>query len=148
MEQLPSNRGGEQERGPVVQHFQFGPWVFNVSGARAIIAERPRDLQALDVESWAYQYGLDDTDAGAPLFSNVGLDRDYAMTTDLDEPVIVATVRTSEHGELRLLIDGTHRLYKAHVQGVAELPAYMLNAEESLVIREDGFFGTPEGGKI
>jgi len=31
--------------------------------------------------------------------------------------------------------DGTHRLYKAHATGAAELPAYLLTEAETLTIR-------------
>ena len=141
MEQRPSDRRGEQDRGPRVQRFQFGPWLFNVNGARAIIAESPRQPRALPVEPWARFYGLDNTDEAVSLFSVQHLDRDYAMATDLDEPVLVATLRSSLSKQFPLLIDGTHRLYKAFVQGIAELPAYVLDADESLAIREDGFIG-------
>jgi len=132
----------EQAEGPRVQHFQFGPWLFNVNTARAIIAERPRDVRFLPVEPWAYFYGLDNTDEAVSVFSVQDLDRDYAMITDLDEPVLVATLRSSLSKHFPLLIDGTHRLYKAYVQGVAKLPAYVLDVDESLAIREDGFIGS------
>lgn len=138
MEQRPTDSSGEQDRGPRVQRFQFGPWLFNVNGARAIIAERPREIRSLPVESWARFYGLDSSDEAVSLFSAQGLDRDYAMTTDLAEPVLVATLRSSSNEQFPLLIDGTHRLYKAYVQAVADLPAYVLDADESLAIREDG----------
>ena len=142
MEQRPSDRGGERDRGSRLQRFQFGPWLFNVNGARAIIAECPRDIKSLPVEPWAHFYGLDNTDDSVSLFSVQHLDRNYAMTTDLDEPVLVAMLRSSLNKQFPLLIDGTHRLYRAHVEHVAELPAYVLTAEESLAIREDGFIGS------
>ncbi len=129
----------EQAEGPRLQIFQFGPWLFNVNGARAIIAESPRQPRALPVEPWAHFYGLDNTDEAVSLFSVPHLDRDYAMTTNLDVPVLVATLRSSLSKQFPLLIDGTHRLYKAYVQDVAELPAYVLDVDESLAIREDGF---------
>ena len=149
MEQQPSDGGdeqvirGEQDKDLYVQHLQFGPWLFNINSARAIIAERPRDVRFLPVEPWAYFYGLDNTDEAVSPFSVQHLDRDYAMTTDLREPLLVATLRTSEHQQFPLLIDGTHRLYRAYVEHVAELPTYVLTAEESLAIREDGFIGSP-----
>jgi len=41
------------------------------------------------------------------------------MTTDPDDPVIIAIITTAAAGEPAgpLLIDGTHRLYKAAVTG-------------------------------
>lgn len=143
MEQQPSDKGGEQDKIPRVQRFQFGPWLFNVNGARAILAERPRDNKSLPVEPWTRFYGLDNTDEAVSLFSVLHLDRDYAMTTDLDEPVLVATLQSSLSKRFPVLIDGTHRLYKAYVRGIEELPAYVLDVDESLAIREDAFIRSP-----
>lgn len=144
MELRPSDREGGQERSPRRQRFVFGPWVFNVDRGLAIVAEHAREAKALPVEPWTHFYGLDATgeEEGIPLFAPMNLDRDYAMTTDLDEPVLVATLRSSLNKQFPLLIHGTHRLYRAYVEHVAELPAYVLTVEESLAIREDGFIGS------
>ena len=40
-----------------------------------------------------------------------------------------------------LLIDGCHRLYKAAVTGRAEIPAFVLTADETLLIRSDAVLG-------
>ena len=65
-----------------------------------------------------------------------GFDRDYAMTTDLAIPVIIATVPVPGGiPPAPPLIDGTHRLYKATVQGRAHLPAWILTQAETLAIR-------------
>lgn len=128
------------EREPA-QWFQFGGWVFDVDHAQALLAEQPREPQPLPVMPWVRQYGLDllDHPETAPILGiGPGFDRDYAMTTDLTEPLIVATLRTSDHGQSPLLIDGTHRLYRAYREGVAELPAYVLNVVETQAIRIDG----------
>jgi hypothetical protein len=39
--------------------------------------------------------------------------------------------------------DGCHRLYKAAVTGRAEIPAYVLTAAETLLIRSDAVLGPP-----
>lgn len=126
------------------QRFFFSPWVFNIDRAQALIAEQEREIQPLPVEAWAQFYGLDRTDDRHSI-SLIGpgpdFDRGYAMTTDLAEPVIAAMLHSKEHNEeYPLLIDGTHRLYRAHKEGVAELPAYVLSVEESLAIREDRWY--------
>jgi hypothetical protein len=133
--------GNEEEKPLRIQRFQFGPWLFNVNGGQAILAERPRDARPLSVELWVSFYGLDTPDDEVSLFWAHHLDRDYAMTTDLDEPLLVATLRNNEGEELPLLIDGTHRLHRAHVEHRARLPAYVLTVDESLAIREDGLIG-------
>jgi len=66
------------------------------------------------------------------------------MTTDLDEPVIIATI-DSPDGEPAgpLLNDGCHRLYKAARLGREHLPSLVLTAEETLAIRHDAIPGPP-----
>ena len=66
------------------------------------------------------------------------------MTTDPGEPVILATL-AGPGGEPAgpLLIDGCHRLYKAAVTGRAEIPAFVLTAAETLLIRSDAVLGPP-----
>jgi hypothetical protein len=139
MENLSFNRS-ELSRAPRLQIFEFGPWRFNVNAAHAIITEHPRNATRLAVEDWARFYGLASSPGKVPLISPLELDRNYAMSTDLEEPVLVATMRNGKNDEFSLLIDGTHRLYKAHTQRVTELPAYVLDADESLAIREDNIF--------
>ena len=60
------------------------------------------------------------------------------MNTDLTEPLIIATLRTSDDRNSSLLIDGTHRLYRAYHEGLAELTAYVLDEAETQALRIDG----------
>jgi hypothetical protein len=142
MEQRPtegSERGAETQR---VQRFQFGPWLFNVNSARIIIAERPRQTWPLPVAAWARFYGLARPDGeSCSLFTALpDLDQAHAMTTDLSEPVLMATMQNEAGQAFPLLIDGTHRLYRAYAEGVAELPAYVLDVDETRAIREDAYY--------
>ena len=70
------------------------------------------------------------------------------MGTDLDEPVIIATL-TARHGEAAgpLLIDGCHRLYKAARLGREHLPSLVLTAAETLAIRHDAVIGPAPAGR-
>jgi hypothetical protein len=123
------------------QWFLFGPWAFDITAAAAILRGEPRETVTLPVAPWARAYGLDrdpgtDTATIPLLGPGPGFDSRYAMTTDLTRPVIIATVHGSDPGErLALLIDGTHRLYKGHATGAAQLPAWVLTPAETLAIR-------------
>jgi hypothetical protein len=123
------------------QWFVFAGWVFDVTAATAIIRAEPRETVSLPVEPWARAYGLDrdpgsDTAAAFPLLGpGPGFSRAYAMTTDLTQPVIIATLPVTGDEPAALLIDGTHRLFKGHATGTAELPAYLLTEAETLAIR-------------
>lgn len=145
MEKLPKggSEGGEDIR--PVQRFQFGPWVFNIDRALALVAEAPRETGVVNVLPTARFYGLDtiEGDEARSLFSPMRLDREYAMTTDIDTPVLVATALNEDGHDYHLLIDGIHRLYRAYTEGAEELPAYFLTLKESQAVREDPFAGSP-----
>ena len=55
-----------------------------------------------------------------------GLDEAYALTTDLDEPLLFVPFDDKVR-----LIDGWHRLLNAALTGVEILPAYFLTYEEA-----------------
>lgn len=145
------DRGGTQPRPPAAAHgprqrFTFGPWVFDVTAATGLLRAAPRPARPLPVQQWARAYGLDPASAGPHTVSLIGpgpdFDPAYAMTTDLDVPVIIASMTVPE-GEppTALLIDGCHRLYKAARLGRDELPSLVLTAEETLAVRRDGVLG-------
>jgi hypothetical protein len=122
------------------QRFVFGPWVYDIVAAIRLLRAAPRPPQPLPVLPWACAYGLISDPASEPDTISLigpGFDPGYAMTTSLDDPVIIATV-TLVGGQPAgpLLIDGCHRLYKAAVTGAC-LPAVVLTAAESLSIRHE-----------
>jgi hypothetical protein len=129
------------------QWFHFGPWVFDIDAALALIAAAPRDTQALDVTAWATAYGLTRLDDPDHTTVNLigptpdGLDRLYAMSTDLTNPVLLGLVRVGDKPPAGLLIDGVHRLYHAWRTGVPRLPAYVLTAEETRAVQHDKLLG-------
>jgi hypothetical protein len=147
----PSSRGGGTPPRPPAarpqQWFTLRPWLFDVTAATGLLRAAPRPAQPLPVEAWARAYGL--LPGGSPhavslLGPGPGFDPYYAMTTDLDEPVIIATL-TGPDGEPAgtLLIDGCHRLYKAARLSQVEIPALVLTADETLAIRHDATLGPP-----
>jgi hypothetical protein len=135
------------------QWFHFGPWVFDIDAAQALIAAAPRDTLALNVTAWATAYGLTRHDDPDHTTVNLigptpdGLDRLYAMSTDLTKPVLLGRVRVGAIPPAALLIDGVHRLYHAWRKGVPQLPAYLLTAEETRGIQRDKLLG-PGGTSI
>jgi hypothetical protein len=142
------------------QWFTLRPWQFDVTAATWLLRATPRPAQRLPVEPWARAYGLLPAPGDPNVISLIGpgpgFDPQYAMTTDLDEPVILATITrpgTEPAGEsvpgpdselvTVLLIDGCHRLYKAARLSREYLPALVLTAEETLAIRLDAVLGPP-----
>jgi hypothetical protein len=131
------------------QWFTLWPWVSDVTLAGVLLRATPRPPQMIPVADWTRAYGLvREPGSGWHAISLIGPGPDfrpeYAMTTDPGEPVILATL-THASGEPAgpLLIDGCHRLYKAAVTGWAEIPAFVLTAAETLLIRSDAVLGPP-----
>jgi len=128
---------------PAGQWFRFGPWLYDVDAATGLLRAAPRPPEQLPVMAWARAYGLTRDPGSGPhtvalIGPGPGFDPGYAMTTSLDDPLIIATL-TTPAGELAgpLLIDGCHRLYKAAVTGRAELPSFVLTAAETLSIQQE-----------
>ena len=129
------------------QWFVLRPWLFDVTAATGLLRAAPRPAQPLPVMPWARAYGLIPAPGTGPhAVSLIGpgpdFDPEYAMGTDLDEPVIIASIPGSG-GEppVPLLIDGCHRLYKAARLGREHQPSLVLTAAETLAIRHDAILG-------
>jgi len=122
------------------QWFVLRPWLFDVTAATGLLRRVPRPAQPLPVMAWARAYGLPgpgSSPQSVPLIGpGPGFDPGYAMTTDLDDPVIIASITADGDGPpAPLLIDGCHRLYKAARLGREHLPCLLLTAAETLSIR-------------
>ena len=120
---------------------------FERDDAAGLLRAAPRPPQPIPVEPWARAYGLIPAPGSSPhtvslIGPGPGFDPEYAMGTDLDEPVIIATL-ASPAGEAAgpLLIDGRHRLYKAARLGWEHVPSLVLTAAETLAIRRDAVIG-------
>ena len=131
----PAPGGGPQ------QWFVLRPWLFDVTAAIDLLVRVPRPAQPLPVVPWARAYGLIPSPASGPhavplIGPGPGFNPDYALTTDLDDPVIIASITADGDGPpAPLLIDGCHRLYKAARLGREHLPCLLLTAAETLSIR-------------
>ena len=144
------SRGGSAPPRPPAgkppQWFTLRPWLFDVTMAGVLLRAAPRPPVPIPVVAWARAYGLVREPAiGRNAISLIGPGPDfspeYAMTTDPAEPVILATVAGPGGEPLPLLIDGCHRLYKAVETGLAQIPAFVLTAAETLLIRSDAVLG-------
>lgn len=131
------------------QCFTFGPFVFNVDKALKIIAKNPdRPTHPVSVAQWARAIGVEKTmeeyHAGGTLPLLRGqVDEEYARNeADLSIPVIFADIRSKKEEEPNyMLIDGTHRLRRAFLEGREHLDAYVLDFEETRSIRSTSHYG-------
>ena len=122
------------------QWFVFGGWAFDITAAAAIIRDQPRETASVPVGSWARAYGLDrdpgsDTATIPLLGPGPGFNPAYAMTTELTPVGHHRHLASQRRPTVPLLIDGTHRLYKAHATGTAELLACLFTEAQTLAIR-------------
>lgn len=101
-----------------VEFFQMLGWRWNITAAKQLTQGRAPNGRT-DPRDWTGMLQL------------VAINREHAAQVDLSEPLIVVTV---PNGGM-LLIDGWHRLYKALDNGVPELLAVVLTAEEELACR-------------
>jgi hypothetical protein len=94
-------------------------YVWNVTQAWRLVQELPRDP--------VYFHPAEQGVTVAHLNERYpSLDWEYAKTTDLTRPLLFVPY----NGQAQML-DGWHRLGRAVLEGVAELPAYLLTQEEA-----------------
>ena len=118
------------------QVFIFVAWLFSIDQAQELLRSNPREPVEAEITRWVRSFGLDTHGTErVPLIGGPDLDRAYAMTTNLEQPLILATLQAPGYKPENLLIDGWHRAYKAHAEGRTHLPAYVLTLAESLAIR-------------
>lgn len=131
------------------QYFTFGPFVFDVDKALKIIATTPdRPTRPVSVTQWAKAIGVEKTlaeyhEGGTLPLLRGEIDEDYARTrADLSIPVIFADISVKKGDEPNyMLIDGTHRLRRAFLEGVEQLDAYVLDFNETRRIRSTSHYG-------
>ncbi|MFD1076333.1 ParB N-terminal domain-containing protein [Longispora fulva] len=111
--------------------FMLGPFLYPIAAALRVIEESEREPQPVSVYRAAVNAGIL-TLAGAWVEPPPGnVDRERAMEVDLTKPIIVMQLDRAT----MVIADGRHRLVKACVLGVRELPGYLLTAEEAESIK-------------
>lgn len=115
------------------QYALIGDTLLDVEQAHRLLRASPRPRVRIDVPAWARLYGLDG-DPTSPVKVGPTFDPAHALTADLNRPLILATFTTGEGAGAELIIDGSHRLYRAHLEGRDSLPAYLLTASETVAI--------------
>lgn len=127
---------------PARQMFKYGCWLFDIDRAARLLKEHPRAVEQTPVADWSAAYHLSllrpdyDGPSWCPIFGpdQSHFNAEHAMRTDLDQPVIIATLEF-DSGPARLLIDGVHRMYRAAAEGRQTLPSHVLTVAETATIR-------------
>lgn len=104
--------------------FRFLNRAWDITAARQLIENGTGEHVRLPVAGWARLLGL------------IAIDPARANAVDLGRPVIVAQIPDTG-GPLvgPMVIDGWHRIHRAHRDGVEHLPAVLLDADAEASIR-------------
>jgi hypothetical protein len=117
------------------EYFRNGIFVFNVTKLNAYIDAHPDEFNIVDI----------DVDYYHRMFTCRELNEDYVKEADLDRPVILAEIAPDRY-EMGMrvnpdiyyergynLIDGHHRVAKAHGLGIKTLKAYIVRMEQHII---------------
>lgn len=146
---------GEIKRG---ETFRFITWAWNVDKAQALFdgvepasLVRVADWKGMCVQEYTTSDGecfesMDEASAhaktlgseatvGMPL-TGISVDEKRAMGPDIDLSVPVIVVRFPEWmGGCHMVIDGWHRIFRAHKEKIEYLPAHILSPEQEAAVR-------------
>ena len=103
---------------PPPQLFDWGGWRWDVEAAQALVAAQPRPAVTIPVPNWAKFLGV------------MRVEPAHAAGADLAKPVLVVPFLGGY-----MIIDGWHRIWRADVEQVERLPAYVLTAAEEKRVR-------------
>lgn len=117
---------------PRREYFTFLATCWDVTAAKEMVKDgrRPYKARVGDLTGWL---GLPEADENENVVGLIGVDREYAMTTDPSEPFIV--VQHPQAGNIP--IDGWHRIYRAWKDAQETMLFYLLNEAEEAQIRVD-----------
>lgn len=115
------------------QYALIGTTLFDIEQAHRILRTTRRRLVHIDVDTWARLYGMDGN-PHSPIALGALFDPAHAKTANLNRPLILITLTTSDARETLLIADGSHRLFRAFTERRGHLPAYILTAAETRAI--------------
>ena len=96
--------------------FRNGLFVFNITKMIKYIEEKPDEFKLVDM-------AVDDS---VICFSSI--DESHLDSVDIGKPVILAEIAPGRYN----LIDGNHRMTKAHRMGAKTVPAYRLSVDHHM----------------
>ena len=119
---------------PETYRYGFGVFAFDVRKAKELICASPREIRMVDTSRERVERLIgrppepDSFDIGT-----VYVDWEKAKTADISTPLIVAMARVDPESQKRspVVIDGHHRLARAWLDKIPELPYVLLTDEES-----------------
>lgn len=116
------------------QVFQFAIYRWCINHAEELIDADPDAARLVDdvpVEQFRQFLSLESPTPGYMKLIEVHVRPEYAATTDLSKPIMLAPITQSGEQLGGIAIDGWHRIYRALTEDVTELPAYILTEATS-----------------
>jgi len=116
--------------------FQWFDTAWDIERADAILKKKPREPELVDVSEFQTLISL----PGDPIkFGGVYTNDNVVKRADITFPIYIA-IWESKHimnkkKRMHLCIDGWHRIARAKMDGITELPAFFFNLRESRSIR-------------
>ena len=103
--------------GVPLERFSFGDMTFDIDAAKELCGGQANNEIIVD-QAWSHK---------------INIDKIAAMNSKSTNPVIIAQIPT-EKGIFPILIDGHHRLFKAHEEKKKTIPAFVLTPEQTLFL--------------
>jgi hypothetical protein len=113
--------------------FQFVRNAWDVAHAKELIrSKRPRKINNMDISGVADLVGKPPVDGELSMHLGIGVDWEKAASdeVDLEVPIILVPYRDSF-----IPIDGWHRIAKAVLKGITELPCVVMTKAETKLVK-------------
>ena len=127
--------------------FTYGIWAWDIkaiwdtlegSSPTGLYTRIKAGAEMLPVKKWHDMFLGNNASMGL-----IRVDEEYAKTVDITRPIILVMAggAKEEWGleqdiePMAMIIDGWHRLHKAHTDGVERLPCILLTLEEETAVR-------------
>ena len=113
--------------------FYFLDTAWDIEKADKILKKKPREPEITSVVEPQKMVSI----PGGPVrFGGVFVDPEHVKKADITLPIYIALIKFKSCGKAMLLpIDGWHRIAKAAMAGITELPAFFFTLRESNSIR-------------
>lgn len=118
------------------QVFQFAVYRWCVTHAQELIEADPdaaRLVEDIEIAPFRQFLSVEQAAPGYMKLIEVHVNPAYAATVDLSKPIMLAPIVTHAGEQIGgIAIDGWHRLYRAFIEDLTELPAYILTEATSI----------------
>lgn len=120
------------------QVFFFAAYRWCITHALELITADPEAatlIEEAEITGLGQFLPIEPDEPGSVALIRVEVDTEYAMSTDLTKPLLVAPLEAGGQPAGAVVIDGWHRVYRALREGRTHLPALLLTTEAERTCR-------------